>query len=325
MPDGLVNPCDFVQMMDQGPVDMGLSVTAGNTLIFDSYTPEDEVNRRNIKKNNVSKLNQMQNRFPTGFCVGVRATSVTAILSAGTVSRYRVVDKRTGDEIEASDKRPDKMKTFNEEKEAKRKRVSGNTTNHPVISPRPVNVMPTMSLPPPAVLQANVMATPPPAAAKAIAPNVTTIPPPPDSLPNGINSTSSFKSTENQPAQINIPDVFPLPRKCTFFSQLFFVAQRIPLPDIMTPESPPLSPRDIESDTSTPFPFKHADHPMDQPPIFGDLPPQPGTSEDIRAVVFMGDVLHLPPEITDDIRTGASILQDLSKSTTKKQNLPVKG
>ena len=307
MPDGLVNPCDFVQMMDQGPVDMGLSVTAGNTIIFDSYTPEDEVWRRNVKKNNVSKLNRMQNRFPTGFCVGVRATSVTAILSAGTVSKYRVVDKRTGDEIEASDKRPDHMKTFNEEKEAKRKRASGNSPNHP--SPMV-----------PAVLQENVCLPP-----KAIVPNVITTPPPPASLPNGINSTSSFKSTENRPALAQIPDVFPLPKRCTFLSQLFFVAQRIPLPDIMTPKSPPLSPRDVDSDAETPFPFKHTDNPMEQPPIFGDLPPQPGTSEDIRAVVFMGDVMNFPPEITDDIHTGASILQDLSKSATKKQNHPAKG
>lgn len=110
MPDGIVDANDVVQLVGHRSLDMGLSVTEGNTVIFDSFTPKEEVHRRDIASNNVSKLNHMQKRFATEFCVGVRATSVTAMLSADTVEAYRVIDKKTGQVLAAADKRPKYMR-----------------------------------------------------------------------------------------------------------------------------------------------------------------------------------------------------------------------
>jgi hypothetical protein len=310
---------------------MGLSVTEGNTIIFDSFTPEEEVRRRNINNNNISKLNNMQKRFQTGFCVGIQASSVTAVLCASTVSHYRVVDKGTGKDIKPSDKRPDYMKTYNEEQQAKRQRIKAPLESRNVGVPN----IPTRCAVPVAPLAIQATGGIVPASVQA-------------NVPNGILTAFAPIGAHPVPTHFNRPhttisNAFTLPRQClqtNDLSHLRHITQSIPLPDIFIPPSqaptdimtftsvsPPLSPRDIseDSDTATPFPFKHADHPMDQPPIFGDLPPQPGTSEDIRAVVFMGDVMNFPPEITDDIRNGASILQDLSKSATKKQNHPAKG
>jgi hypothetical protein len=102
MPDGLTSSSsNFIQSVDQGH-DTQLSVTNGGTVIFDSYSPEHEVRRRNLKNNNVSKLNHMPNRFPTDFNVRVRADSVAAILCAETVSDYKVVDKKSGQTITAT-------------------------------------------------------------------------------------------------------------------------------------------------------------------------------------------------------------------------------
>ena len=109
MPDDLVSSSKFIQSVDQGH-DTQLSVTSGCTVVFDSYSPEPEVRRRNLKNNNVSKLNHMPNRFPTDFNVRVRADSVAAILCAETVSDYKVVDKKSGQTITATDKRPNYMK-----------------------------------------------------------------------------------------------------------------------------------------------------------------------------------------------------------------------
>jgi hypothetical protein len=113
MPDGVVNNSDVVQIMNQGN-DLGVAITNGNTVIFDSYTPEHEVRRRNINRNNISKLNHMQSRFSTKFDVHIQAESVTAVLCAETVSDYKVVDKRSSQVITASDKRPDSMKAPHE-------------------------------------------------------------------------------------------------------------------------------------------------------------------------------------------------------------------
>ncbi len=96
-------------MMDNDD-NMNLSVTQGNTVIFDSYTPEHEVRRRNLKTNNVSKLNQMQNRFANEFNVKISSVSITAVLCPRTVANYRVVDKKSGQELTASDKRPEYIK-----------------------------------------------------------------------------------------------------------------------------------------------------------------------------------------------------------------------
>ncbi len=115
MPDGFVSSSsNFMQVVDQGH-DTQLSVTSGCTVVFDSYSAEHEVHRRNLKRNNVSKLNHMPSRFSTDFNVCIHTDSVAAILCAETVSDYRVVDKkRSGQSIAAIDKQSDYIKTPHE-------------------------------------------------------------------------------------------------------------------------------------------------------------------------------------------------------------------
>ena len=64
-----------------------------NTIIFDSFSSEEEVKQRNITVNNISKINDPSRRFAADFSVRVTG-KVTTVLSASTVSDYRVVDER---------------------------------------------------------------------------------------------------------------------------------------------------------------------------------------------------------------------------------------
>jgi hypothetical protein len=121
MPDGVVSTRDFVQVMDDGN-GLDLAVGSGNTIIFDSFSPEAEVCKRNIGNNNISKLNNMSTRFATEFFVRVRAASVTAVLCAKTVQDYKVVDKKSGSAIAATDKRPEHIKALSCETESSTKR-----------------------------------------------------------------------------------------------------------------------------------------------------------------------------------------------------------
>jgi hypothetical protein len=119
MPDGLVNSSsNFIQVVDQGHDDTQLSVASGCTVVFDSYSPEHEVRRRNLKRNNASKLNHMpSNRFSADFNVRIRTDGVAAILCAETVSDYRVVDKKKSDQTITTaiiDKQSDYVKTPHE-------------------------------------------------------------------------------------------------------------------------------------------------------------------------------------------------------------------
>ena len=124
MPDGtVIENSDVVQIMEHQGNDIKVSITHGNTVIFDSFSPEHEVRRRNINRNNISKLNHMPSRFPVNFSVHVRADSVAAVLCAETVSDYKVVDKRSCQAIPASDKRPDAVKAPHE-LDAKRRKIT---------------------------------------------------------------------------------------------------------------------------------------------------------------------------------------------------------
>jgi len=113
MPDGVVANSDVVQTMDEGK-ELKVSITNGGTVIFDSFSPEHEVRRRNANRNNISKLNHMPSRFPASFRVDVKADSVAAVLCAETVSDYKVVDKRSVQAITASDRRPDSTRAPHE-------------------------------------------------------------------------------------------------------------------------------------------------------------------------------------------------------------------
>ena len=67
----------------------------GTTLVFDSFSDEQDVQRRNLAATNISKINDTLRRFETDFTV--RASGkVTAVLSASTVANYRVVDVKKG-------------------------------------------------------------------------------------------------------------------------------------------------------------------------------------------------------------------------------------
>jgi hypothetical protein len=68
----------------------------GTTVVFDSFSSEEDVEARNHEVINVSKVKNPANRFSTDFVVDVSG-SVAAILNASTVAKYRIVDiKRHG-------------------------------------------------------------------------------------------------------------------------------------------------------------------------------------------------------------------------------------
>ena len=63
----------------------------GTTVVFDSFSAEDDVQARNLEAINVSKVKILAKRFSTDFVVEASG-SVAAILSASTVAKYRIVD-----------------------------------------------------------------------------------------------------------------------------------------------------------------------------------------------------------------------------------------
>jgi len=72
----------------------------GTTIVFDSFSDEQEVQRRNLAAINISKINDMHRRFDTDFTV--RASGkVAAVLNASTVVDYRVVDAKRGHRSQA--------------------------------------------------------------------------------------------------------------------------------------------------------------------------------------------------------------------------------
>jgi hypothetical protein len=97
-----------------------------------------------------------------------------------------------------------------------------------------------------------------------------------------------------------------------------------PVPDMMTftsSSTPPLSPRNIDS--AAPFPFK--DQPVtDLPTSVFDTLSRPGTSDHIRAVVSIGDVLQHPPDFDDMQQQGAQLLQFLSRSNSRQLSTSLK-
>jgi hypothetical protein len=99
MPDHTEDPSDFVQVT--GPETMSLSISSGNTIVFDSYTPEAEVRDRNTKQNNLSQLNEPESGFSSEFTVQIGAPRITAILCAEAVCDYKIMDTKSSDTISA--------------------------------------------------------------------------------------------------------------------------------------------------------------------------------------------------------------------------------
>ena len=73
--------------------DLHAHLSNSNTIIFDSFSSEVEVRKRNLVVNNISKINDPRRRFASEFNVRVTG-KVTTILSASAVAEYRVVDDR---------------------------------------------------------------------------------------------------------------------------------------------------------------------------------------------------------------------------------------
>jgi hypothetical protein len=67
----------------------------GTTIVFDSFSDEQDVQRRNLAAINISKIGDAARRFETDFTVNASG-KVTAVLGANTVAKYRVVDIKGG-------------------------------------------------------------------------------------------------------------------------------------------------------------------------------------------------------------------------------------
>lgn len=64
-----------------------------STIVFDSFSDEQDVRQRDTAKNRIGKLNAPERRFSTDFSVRVSG-EVSAILSATTVSNYRLTERK---------------------------------------------------------------------------------------------------------------------------------------------------------------------------------------------------------------------------------------
>ena len=75
------------------PSQIDVTNLSGNTVIFDSFSSEDEVKLRNTVVNSVSQFNEVSSHFQANFNVNV-STRVSSVLSPSMVSAYRVTDRR---------------------------------------------------------------------------------------------------------------------------------------------------------------------------------------------------------------------------------------
>ena len=64
-----------------------------NTIVFDSFSSEEEVKQRNVVGNNVRKINDSNRRFSTDFRIRFSGR-VSAVLSPSSIGSYRVVDAK---------------------------------------------------------------------------------------------------------------------------------------------------------------------------------------------------------------------------------------
>lgn len=111
VPDKLSEGCAFQQTLTMSGEDGDIQVkcTAGTTVIFDSFSSEADVQRRNLHSNSVSKINDAARHFMVRFNVSVQGR-VAAVLGPSTVSSYRVVDRRAQEPVVPPDNRPEHVK-----------------------------------------------------------------------------------------------------------------------------------------------------------------------------------------------------------------------
>jgi hypothetical protein len=79
--------------VDRQTGDIQLRNTCGTTVIFDSFSSEEEVRQRNVVKNSVSKLNDTSRHFLANLNISI-ASPVAAVLSPASVQSYRTVDRK---------------------------------------------------------------------------------------------------------------------------------------------------------------------------------------------------------------------------------------
>ena len=90
------DPCEATWTNEGGGGVKGIRTLTeqhSTTIVFDSFSDEQDVLRRDQQRNNISKINNPQRRFTTDFSVRVSGV-VTAILSPNSVADYRVVDTK---------------------------------------------------------------------------------------------------------------------------------------------------------------------------------------------------------------------------------------
>lgn len=318
MPDGVVSPRDFVQIMHQlgdSGVHTNLDINQGNTVIFDSFSPDDEVRRLNLKNNNVSKLNNMPSRFSGECNVRVRAASITAILCANTVSDYKIIDRKSKQELTASDKRPEYMRAQQHE--------AGSSNKRPRSEPQAPDgiALPAAAIQYPQQVPSSFQRPPPPPPCHAQF------------------ATTPLRSAFDHPG---IPHFMYSPSHrpeismeiCSILSSM---GSKLHAPAVMSFTSsspPPLNPRKLdkadvvvdesgsedeeeEEDSIQPFPFTSSskDLAVEKPdPIFDESGLHASqTSDNVRAVVSVGDMLGVSP--------GTAMVDETQKSVSAVQML----
>ena len=100
--DGIRQTLSISTTIENEPLDLTLSLH-GNSIIFDSFSPPNDVTKRNLVVNNISKVNDPSRQFNTQFSVNVEGT-VSVVLHPDSVDEYRIVDKKCKQAIVAPNK-----------------------------------------------------------------------------------------------------------------------------------------------------------------------------------------------------------------------------
>ena len=105
---------------------------SGNTIVFDSFSSETDVQARNRVVNSVSTCNDASKHFATNFNVRFSG-NVAAVLSPSTVSSYRVVDARgASGTLLPADKRPLHVRAAAEQRKRKHEESAMSPKRQPV-------------------------------------------------------------------------------------------------------------------------------------------------------------------------------------------------
>lgn len=108
---------------DPSTGDLRLRNATGTTVIFDSFSPAEEVRRRNPVTNSISRLNDPSRHFLTGFNVSVTGP-VAAILSTDTVEGYQKVERKAPQPPPVTAKRPMIITEFDLEIERRKRQCA---------------------------------------------------------------------------------------------------------------------------------------------------------------------------------------------------------